>query len=203
MLTGLPNLLTLGRIAAVPLVVILAGVGAPGTDAAAAAVFALASVTDWLDGYLARSRGQTSEFGRMLDPIADKLLVGATLLMLAGTHRLDGWGLYPAVIVLAREILVSGLREYMAGSRAGLPVTTLAKWKTGAQMAALGTLLLGNRGAAWLGLAFLPATPIGLALIVVAALLTVATGWVYLSQGLRHAARAPAAVRGSPGRAPG
>ena len=84
----------------------------------------------------------------MLDPIADKLLVGAALMLLAGQARLSAWGLYPAIIILLREILVSGLREYLAGLRVGLPVTALAKWKTGFQMGALGTLLAGNDTAA-------------------------------------------------------
>ena len=122
----------------------------------------------------------------MLDPIADKLLVGATLMVLAGEHRLSHQGLYPAIVILCREILVSGLREYLAGLAVGLPVTRLAKWKTGLQMAALGTLLAGDSGAWWLGLGFLPIGLIGTAMLWVAALLTLVTGWDYLLAGLRH-----------------
>ena len=127
----------------------------------------------------------------MLDPIADKLLVGATLMVLAGEHRLAHHGLYPAIVILCREILVSGLREYLAGLSVGLPVTRLAKWKTGLQMAALGTLLAGDTGAWWLGLGFLPVGLIGTAMLWVAALLTLVTGWDYLQAGLRHVSAAP------------
>jgi len=141
MLTDLPNVLTLSRIAAIPLLVVLVVLGHPATDLAACILFSTAAITDWLDGHLARTRRQQSELGRMLDPIADKLLVGAALMLLVGHARLSHWGLYPAIVIMLREILVSGLREYLAGIRIGLPVTRLAKWKTGFQMGALGTLL--------------------------------------------------------------
>ena len=185
--TDLPNLLTLSRIAAIPLLVALAAQGSAIANLGACCVFALAGLTDWLDGKLARDWRQTSEFGRMLDPIADKLLVGATLMMLAGTGRLREWGLYPAIVILLREILVSGLREFLAGLRVGLPVTRLAKWKTGVQMVSLGVLLAGDAGAARLGLAWLPVSAVGLALLTGAALLTLLTGWDYLMAGLHHA----------------
>ena len=107
-------------------------------------LFSTAAITDYFDGRLARSRRQQSDLGRMLDPIADKLLVGAALMMLVGLGRLSTWGLYPAIVIMLREILVSGLREYLAELRIGLPVTPLAKWKTGFQMGAIGTLLAGN-----------------------------------------------------------
>ena len=145
MLTDLPNLLTLSRIAAIPLLVALAALHTPGGTLRRASCLALAGLTDYFDGKIARGRRQTSDIGRMLDPIADKLLVGATLIALAGHGRLSAWGLYPAIVILLREILVSGLREYLAGLRIGLPVTGLAKWKTGFQMGALGTLLAGRR----------------------------------------------------------
>ncbi len=190
--TDLPNVLTLSRIAAIPLLVILASLGTAASDLAACVVFSLAGITDYLDGRLARSRRQTSDFGRMLDPIADKLLVGATLMMLAGTLRLGRWGLYPAVVILLREILVSGMREYLAGLSLGLPVTRLAKWKTGVQMGALGALLAGDPAAALLHLRWLPVTVIGQAMLWVAAMLTLVTGWDYLVAGLRHVANAPA-----------
>ncbi len=189
MLTDLPNLLTLSRIAAIPALVVLALVHAPATDLAACVLFSTAAVTDWLDGHLARSRKQLSDLGRMLDPIADKLLVGASLMLLAGSGRLALWGLYPAIVILLREILVSGLREYLAGLRGavGLPVTRLAKWKTGFQMGALGTLLAGNTGASVIGLDVLPISAIGGAMLWIAAVLTLVTGWDYLLAGLRHA----------------
>jgi len=186
MLTDLPNLLTLSRICAVPLVVALALVQRPGADLAAAAVFAAAAVTDYFDGRIARERRQLSEFGRMLDPIADKLLVGATLMVLAGEGRLGRWSLLPAIVVLLREILVSGLREYLAGLRVGLPVTPLAKWKTGFQMGALGTMLAGDASARLVGLGFLHVTAIGVVMLWIAAGLTLITGWGYVTAGLSH-----------------
>lgn len=188
MLTDLPNLLTLSRIAAIPLLVVLVALGRPGTDLGACIVFSVAAITDYLDGRLARDWRQQSDLGRMLDPIADKLLVGAALMMLVGTGRLGTWGLYPAIVIMLREILVSGLREYLAGVRVGLPVTRLAKWKTGVQMGALGTLLAGDPSARLLGLAWLPASSIGSVMLWAAALLTLVTGWDYLTAGLRHAA---------------
>ena len=126
MLTDLPNILTLSRIACIPLLVVLAALRTPVGDVGACAVFGLAAITDYFDGKLARDRAQTSDLGRMLDPIADKLLVGAALMMLAGLDRLTAFGLYPAIVIMLREILVSGLREYLAGIRIGLPVTALA-----------------------------------------------------------------------------
>ncbi len=185
MLTDLPNLLTLSRIAAIPVLVLCVALRTPGGDLAACLVFAVAGVTDWLDGHLARTRRQQSELGRMLDPIADKLLVGASLMLLAGLGRLSDWGLLPAIVILLREILVSGLREYLASLRVGLPVTRLAKWKTGFQMGALGTLLAGNSTAGLLHLP-LPLGAIGEAMLWLAAVLTLVTGWDYLTTGLRH-----------------
>jgi cardiolipin synthase (CMP-forming) len=194
--TDLPNLLTLSRIAAIPLLVALVAIRTPGTDLAACVVFALAGITDYLDGRIARDRRQTSDFGRMLDPIADKLLVGATLMMLVGVGRLSAWALYPAIVIMLREILVSGLREYLASARVGLPVTQLAKWKTGVQMAALGTLVAGDTSATLIGLPHLPASIIGEAMLWAAALLTLVTGWDYLRAGLRHVGSAPVATPG-------
>ena len=191
MLTDLPNLLTLSRIAAIPLLVLLVALGHAWTDFAASMVFAAAGITDYFDGKLARDRAQTSPMGRMLDPIADKLLVGATLMVLAGLNRLSLWGLYPAIIIMMREILVSGLREYLAEVRIGLPVTRLAKWKTGFQMGALGALVAGNPGAQVVGLGFLHVQLIGLAMLWVAAILTIITGWDYLITGVHHAGSNP------------
>ena len=201
MLTDLPNLLTLSRIAAIPLLVALVALGRPATDLGACVVFAIAAITDYFDGRVARDRRQQSDLGRMLDPIADKLLVGAALMMLVGTGRLGAWGLYPAVVIMLREILVSGLREYLAGVRVGLPVTRLAKWKTGVQMVALGTLLAGDSTAALLGLGRLPVSAIGEALLWIAALLTLVTGWDYLTAGLRHVS--PPARQAPSGTSPG
>jgi cardiolipin synthase len=187
MLTDLPNLLTLSRIAAIPVLVALVAMRTPLGDLAACVVFSGAAITDYFDGKIARSRSQQSDLGRMLDPIADKLLVGAALMMLAGQERLSGLGLYPAIVIMLREILVSGLREYLASLRIGLPVTRLAKWKTGFQMGALGTLLAGDTTASVLHLSFLPVSLIGETMLWVAALLTLITGWDYLMAGFRHA----------------
>ena len=199
MLTDLPNLLTLSRIAAIPLLVALVAVRTPAADFLACVVFSAAAITDYFDGRIARGRRQISDIGRMLDPIADKLLVGAALMLLAGQERLSDWGLYPAIVIMLREILVSGLREYLAGLRVGLPVTGLAKWKTGFQMGALGTLLAGDSSARLLHLQFLPVAGIGEAMLWVAAGLTIWTGWDYLVAGLRHATHPPADVQGAQG----
>ena len=145
-------------------------------------IFISAGLTDALDGYYARKRGEQSAFGRMLDPIADKLLVASCLLMLAADGTIRGWSLWAAIVILCREILVSGLREYLAELRVGVPVTQLAKWKTTLQLIAVGFLIAGKAGDA-----VVPAvTPIGLALLWLSALLTLYTGWDYFHAGVRH-----------------
>jgi cardiolipin synthase len=186
MMSDLPNILTLSRIGAIPVLVLLVAIGAPWADFLASLLFAVAAITDYLDGRLAREMLQLSDFGRMLDPIADKLLIGAVLMALVGFGHLPGWGIYPAIVIMLREILVSGLREYLAEIRIGLPVTKLAKWKTGVQMVALGLLLLGAGGARFMGLGWLPMAWIGGTLLWLAAGLTLVTGWDYLIAGLRH-----------------
>jgi cardiolipin synthase len=193
----LPNLLTLARIAAIPPLMALVALRAPLADCAACAFFIAAALTDWLDGRIARAQGSVSAFGRMMDPIADKLLVGATLMLLAGFDRLSPWAILPAMAILLRELLVSGLRECLAADRVHLPVTRLAKWKTGVQMGALATLLAGDDGAAALGLGALPVAAIGEAMLWVAAALTLITGKEYLRTALRHAARTAPADTGS------
>jgi cardiolipin synthase len=193
--TDLPNLLTLSRIVAIPVLVALAAWRRPETDLAACVLFTAAAITDWLDGRLAREWRMTSDFGRMLDPIADKLLVGATLMVLVGLGRLTSLGLYPAIVIMLREILVSGLREHLARLSVGLPVTRLAKWKTGVQMVALGTLLAGDSSARLLGIPAVPVSYLGEALLWLAAALTLITGWDYLVAGLRHAGTPAGAVR--------
>src|ERR1700730_1276912 len=184
---AVPNLLTYARILAVPLVVacmywqsILAG--GMWLRWVALALFIAAGITDILDGYFARSLGQQSSFGRMLDPIADKLLVSCCLLMLAADDTIKGWSLWAAVVILCREILVSGLREYLAELRVSVPVTTLAKWKTTAQLVAIGFLLAGQAGDQ-----IIPFTPqIGLWLLWISAIVTIYTGWDYFRAGIRH-----------------
>ncbi|MCC7429007.1 MAG: CDP-diacylglycerol--glycerol-3-phosphate 3-phosphatidyltransferase [Alphaproteobacteria bacterium] len=203
MLNDLPNLLTVSRMAAIPVFVVLFFVGGAWAHLAACALFILAAFTDYLDGKLARARKRSSDFGRLFDPIADKLLVGATLMLLVGFDRMSKWALIPAIVIMLREILVSGLREFLASVNAlGLPVTRLAKVKTGVQMVAIGTLIGGDSAAPLLALAFLPVTAIGEAMLWVAAGLTIVTGWDYLRTGLGHAmgndaARTPEARRRS------
>ena len=194
----LPNILTLSRIFAVPILVYLLWKPSWYDYAITFGLYCLVGITEYFDGYLARAQGTVSRLGIFLDPIADKLLVGAALMLLAGMGRLSDAALYPAIVVLLREILVSGLREYLAGLSIGLPVTWLAKWKTGFQMGALGTLLAGDTAAAALGLSFLPVSLIGEAMLWAAAALTLVTGWDYLMAGLRHAAAHDAAAGGPP-----
>ena len=184
---NLPNMLTYARIVAVPLVVLcffLEG-KLQSTDAArwaAFAIFVAASITDFLDGYLARIWKQTSNIGRMLDPIADKLLVSSVLLLVAADGTIAGWTLWAAIIILCREILVSGLREYLAGLKVSVPVTQLAKWKTTVQLVAIGFLLVGPAGDKLIGYA----TQIGIVLLWISAIITLYTGYDYFRAGLKH-----------------
>jgi cardiolipin synthase len=179
--------LTYSRIAAVPVVVACiyaqSILGGPlWLRWVALAVFIAAGVTDFLDGYYARIWDQQSAFGRMLDPIADKLLVASCLLMLAADGIIHGWTLWAAIVILCREILVSGLREYLAGLRVSVPVTRLAKWKTTVQLVAIGFLLAGDAG----DLIVPVVTPVGLALLWISAIVTLYTGWDYFRAGIRH-----------------
>ncbi len=144
--SNLPNALTVSRIVAIPVVCLLLLPDTSWGAWVALVVYTVACITDFLDGYLARTWQQQSRFGRMLDPIADKLLVASLLLMLVGIDRLSGVHILPAAVILCREITVSGLREYLAELRVGMPVTRLAKWKTGIQMGAIGFLVVGDAG---------------------------------------------------------
>ena len=184
---ALPNLLTYGRIAAVPVVVgclywqALLG-GGLWLRWLALVIFIGAALTDILDGYIARAWQQQSRLGRMLDPIADKLLVSACLLMLAADGTIAGWSLWAAIIILCREILVSGLREFLAELRVSVPVTQLAKWKTFMQLLAVGFLLAGRAG----DLIIPYVTLTGLILLWLSALLTLYTGWDYMRAGINY-----------------
>jgi cardiolipin synthase len=192
---ALPNLLTYGRIAAVPAVVACLYwqtmlQGGQWLRWIALALFIAAGITDILDGYFARMWGQQSTFGRMLDPIADKLLVSSCLLMLAFDDTIKGWTVLAAIVILCREILVSGLREYLAELRVSLPVTKLAKWKTTVQLVAIGFLLAGAAGdevmSAILARKTAIITEIGIGLLWLSALVTLYTGWDYFRAGVRH-----------------
>jgi cardiolipin synthase len=184
---NIPNLLTYGRILAVPLIVLcffVEGKLAISNTARWVAlwIFVIASLTDFLDGYLARIWNQTSNIGRMLDPIADKLLVASILLLVAADQTIAGWSLWAAIIILCREILVSGLREYLAALKVSVPVTRIAKWKTTAQMVAIAFLLAGPAGDE----IFPYTTSLGILLLWIAALLTIYTGYDYFRAGLKH-----------------
>ena len=184
---SVPNLVTYARILVVPLVVLCFDLEERGksTDAArwwALGLFAFASITDFFDGYLARIWEQSSSLGKMLDPIADKLLVAACLLLLAADGAIAGWSIWAAVVILSREILVSGLREYLADLKVSVPVTQLAKWKTTLQMFALGFLLAGPAG----DKVYPYCTDTGLVLLWISAAVTLITGWDYFRAGLKH-----------------
>ena len=184
MLTKLPNILTFSRIVAIPvLIALLLFVDDPYGSWLAFATYTYACITDFFDGYLARAWHQQSAFGRFLDPIADKLLVASVLLVLVGIDRFSGLTVLPAAVILCREILVSGLREFLAEVRVGMPVSTLAKWKTTIQMVALGFLLVGPSGPDF---GPLSTTEVGVYGLWGAALLTLFTGFEYLIHGRKH-----------------
>jgi cardiolipin synthase len=182
MLTSIPNLLTIGRVLIIPVIVALLYVPAAWASWAALAIYLGAALTDWLDGYLARRLGEVSPLGRFLDPVADKLLVTAVVVMLIANGTVGPVTALPAIAILCREILVSGLREYLAEMQVGMPVSRLAKWKTAAQMAALALLILAPASAT-LGV---PLLLPGKVLLWVAGVLTVITGYDYLVKGLKH-----------------
>jgi cardiolipin synthase len=181
MMFNLPNLLTLFRIAVIFPLVGLFYVQEPWAVWSALALYILAAVTDFFDGYLARTMNQMSAFGRFLDPIADKLFVAATLIMLAGFGRISGVWLIPAIVIMMREIMIAGLREFLGPYKIILPVSKLAKWKTTSQMVAIGFLIVGKNGDV-----VLPYTlEIGQIGLVIAAVLTVITGWDYMKVGVK------------------
>lgn len=196
MVINLPNILTFSRIAAIPVLIsLLLFVGDPMGSWLAFAAYTMACITDFFDGYLARAWHQQSALGRFLDPIADKLLVASVLLVLVGIDRISGLTVLPAAVILCREILVSGLREFLAQVRVSVPVTTMAKWKTTIQMLALGFLMVGPSGPDF---GPVPTIEIGVYGLWGAAVLTLVTGYDYLVAGLKHineTDNAPAAKR--------
>jgi cardiolipin synthase (CMP-forming) len=186
---SLPNLLTLSRIFAVPILVFLlwpsaTQLGSQPTQldyGLAFVLYALMAITDYFDGYLARAQGAVSRLGIFLDPIADKIMVGAVILMLVYTRDIDGWHVIAALVILLREIIVSGLREFLAGVQVSVPVSQLAKWKTTFQLISLGAVIFAG---AFPGIAIFKM--IALTTLWIAATLTVITGWDYLRVGLKH-----------------
>ncbi|NJM51388.1 MAG: CDP-diacylglycerol--glycerol-3-phosphate 3-phosphatidyltransferase [Sphingomonadales bacterium] len=186
---SLPNILTLSRIFAVPILVFLlwpsmSGRGLQPTAidyALAFGLYCLMGITDYFDGYLARSQGTVSKLGIFLDPIADKIMVAAVILLLVFTRDVDAWHVIAALIILLREITVSGLREFLAGLQISVPVSQLAKWKTTAQLLAFGGIILAGALPAWEWI-----KPASLGLLWAAAILTLVTGWDYLRAGIKH-----------------
>jgi cardiolipin synthase (CMP-forming) len=179
---NLPNILTYGRILAVPLVGGLLMWGGNGARWTALGIYAAAAITDFFDGYLARKWQQQSSLGRMLDPIADKVLVAVVLLVLSADGILFGGHIWAAIIIMSREVLVSGLREYLGELRVSVPVTKIAKWKTTVQFLAVGFLIAGPAGDRLMPYV----TQFGIAFLWIAAGLTLYTGYDYFRAGLRH-----------------
>ncbi len=182
MIFNLPNILTLSRIAVIPPLIALFYWDHPLSGWVACGLFTLAGITDYLDGYFARSWRQQSRIGRMLDPIADKLLVAAAILMLVAFARAP---VLAALVILCREFVVSGLREFLAEIKVGMPVSRLAKWKTVIQMVAIGFLLVGEAGPTFVE-PHLTTVLVGDILLWIAAALTLVTGFDYLRAGWKH-----------------
>lgn len=189
MVLNLPNVLTVSRIVAIPVVLGFIMLGGPLGNWLAFSFYTYACITDFFDGYLARAWHQQSAFGRFLDPIADKLLVAGVLFMLVGVESISAVHILPAAVILCREILVSGLREFLAEAQVGMPVSLLAKWKTTIQMLALGFLIVGNVGPDF---GFATTWEIGIYGLWIAAVITIVTGYDYLRAGLRHIAASDA-----------
>ena len=183
----LPNLLTLSRILAVPILVFLLWKPSWWDYAVTFVLYCLVGITDYFDGYLARAQGTVSRLGIFLDPIADKIMVAAVIVMLVSTRNNSGepiihsFHIIPALVILLREIIVSGLREFLAGLRISLPVSHLAKWKTTFQLVALGALILAGALPQWEWVHV-----VGLVSLWAAAGLTLVTGWDYLRVGIKH-----------------
>ncbi len=180
-MNNLANILTFSRILMIPLMVSAFYLNGNFSYWLTFSIFVTAGITDFLDGYVARRFNQTSKLGTIMDPIADKLLIGTALLMMVAFGRIEGYSIIAAVIILCREFAVSGLREFLAELKVSVPVTYLAKWKTGIQIFALGFLLVGEASPA-----IIPAILIGDYLLGAAALLTLYTGYDYFRSGIRH-----------------
>ena len=178
----LPNILTLSRILAVPILVFLLWPEPRQFEYAIAfGLYSLMAITDYFDGYLARAQGAVSKLGIFLDPIADKIMVAAVILMLVLTRDVSGFATIAALIILLREIAVSGLREFLAAVQVSVPVSQLAKWKTTFQLVSLGAIILGRALPEWPFIG-----QVGLFSLWAAAALTLVTGWDYLRVGIKH-----------------
>jgi len=187
---NIPNILTFSRIAIIPILIASFYMEAKFYHFVAAGLFLFASLTDFVDGYLARLLKAQSSLGRFLDPVADKLLVATAILMLTHINGITGWEIIPAIAILCREILVSGLREFLAEINVSVPVTKLAKFKTVVQMSAIFLLLLGVEGPSIADVEQLTSTHLtvllGKILLWIAAILTIFTGYAYLKAGLKY-----------------
>ena len=184
---NLPNLLTISRIIVIPVIFLAIYIHTAWWSLLTAVLFIVAAVTDYLDGYLARSRNETSAFGRLLDPIADKLLVVSALLIIVANHLVDEISYIPVCIIMCREILVSGLREFLAEVKVGMPVTRLAKWKTAVQMTALSMILVSAVSSAYPENMFVSVVGVvGEILLWIAGVLTFITGYQYFQKSLNY-----------------
>ena len=187
MLKKIPNILTIGRIIIVPFFVLAFYLPGFYGDLTACVLFVIASFTDFLDGMLARMMGEESKLGELLDPIADKIIVATALILLVMSGTIRHYEVIAAIIILTREILISGLREFLAKGQIKLPVTNLAKLKTFLQMVAIALLLTGETGNKILNFQDYNAQTIGIILLWLSAFLTLYTGYEYLRKGIDHA----------------
>lgn len=179
---NIPNMMTIGRLATLPLLILLMMIDASWAAWSALIIYTLGCVTDWLDGLIARKYNMESNFGKFLDPIADKIFIATVLICLVANGNLSGWGIIPVILILSREFLISGLREFFGPKNIQFPVSKLAKLKTGIQMFALGFLIMGEYG-----VSVLPYNiEIGYTLLIIATILTVLSGWTYMKEGMRH-----------------
>jgi len=183
----IPNILTIGRIILVPIFVITFYLPGVLGDLIPFFIFVLASFTDFLDGLLARLYKEESKLGELLDPIADKIIVAAALVLLVMNESIRGYEVIAAIIILTREILISGLREFLARSKISMPVTSLAKFKTFIQMFAIAILLTGESGNAIINFQDYNAHTVGIVLLWLSAFLTLYTGYDYVKKGIDHA----------------
>jgi len=178
---NIANFLTIARIIVIPIIVICIYLKSPFYGWVAFTLFCIASITDYFDGYIARIRNEITNFGTFLDPIADKLLVSAVILILTSKGIIADWETIPALIILLREIAVSGLREYLAGIKISVPVSRIAKLKTSIQLIALALLILSESQ-----ITLLPIVFIGKIALWIAGILTLYTGFDYLKSGIKH-----------------
>lgn len=179
---NIPNMMTIGRLITLPFLVLLMMINTPWAAWSALTIYTLGCITDYLDGYIARRFYMESAFGKFMDPIADKIFVLTVLIGLVANGNLDGWWVLLVLLILSREFLISGMREFFGPQNIKFPVSSLAKWKTGIQMFALGFLIMGEHGEVVLPGNYI----IGYILLTAATILTLMTGWTYVKEGLKH-----------------